>query len=126
MFFSVASPDWKPGQSMAPAGALLFRSRREAEAFAPEAQVVAVVVRHNSAASLVVAGTTSLATGDGWSSRAVANALGGLTVFGSIPAALVKTSVDGPVPVEVGSSRSRGSALADSFGWDSLTMALLA
>ena len=25
MFYSVASPDWKPGQPLTPAGALLFR-----------------------------------------------------------------------------------------------------
>src|SRR5947208_2609825 len=45
MFYSVASPDWKPGQPLTPAGALLFRTRSEAEAFAPDCPSVAVAVR---------------------------------------------------------------------------------
>lgn len=123
MFFSVASPDWKPGQPMAPTGALLFRSRSEAQDFAPEAQVVAVAVRHNAAAGVVVARECAALAGGSWSSRAVGNALGGVTVFGAIPAPLVR------VPSDFGRRLAPADEPinpAEGFGWDSLTMALLA
>ena len=118
MFYSVASPDWKPGQPLTPAGALLFRSKSEAESFAPEASVVAVAVHYNASTRLVSShahGTDA----DHWSSPAVSNNLGGIMVFSPIPAALLSESSGFPL--------TRGELVADGFhGWDSLTMALLA
>lgn len=119
MFYSVASPDWMPGQPLSPSGALLFRSRSEAEAFAPEASAVEVAVRFDERRRVVrPRGPVAWSMPDPWEAPAVANALGGVTVFGTIPAALVRPSVEvecesEPVPAGFG-------------GWDSLTMALLA
>lgn len=118
MFYSVASPDWKPGQPLAPAGALLFRSRAEAESFAPEAPVVTVSVRHDASTRSVVPQGCGSAGADRWSTRAVGNRLGGVTVFGTIPAALVHAEDGGP---------AWGAAVGgEAYAWDSLTMALMA
>ena len=125
MFYSVASPDWKPGQPLTPAGALLFRSRAEAEAFAPDAAVVGVTVRYDSAARAVVTAGPAAGGGSRWSATAVRNKLGGITVFAAIPAASVQ-----PLTVALGAAPGgfdRGDRPAGDFhGWDSLTMALLA
>lgn len=131
MFYSVASPDWKPGQPLTPSGALLFRTRSEAETFAPECRAVAVAVRFDPKRSEVrPQGPVASATVGPWSAPAVSNSLGGVSVFGPIPASLVRP---------VGSSESlvhwrpeaddeaNGVLPRASFGgWDSLTMALLA
>jgi hypothetical protein len=130
MFYSVASPDWKPGQPLTPSGALLFRTRSEAESFAPEASAVAVAVRFDARQSMVrPQGPVALATAGDWSAPAVGNMLGGLTVFGAIPANLVRPSVE----VEAlarwrpeSEDESHRTARAGFGGWDSLTMALLA
>ena len=86
MFYSVASPDWKPGQPLTPAGALLFRTRSEAESFAPEAPAVAVAVRFDERRRAVrPQGPVASATAGHWSAPAVGNSLGGVTVFGADP-----------------------------------------
>jgi hypothetical protein len=130
MFYSVASPDWKPGQPLTPSGALLFRTRSEAESFAPEASSVAVVVRFDARRGEVrPQGPVASAKAGPWSAPAVGNSLGGVTVFGPIPAALVRPSVE----VEAlarwrpeGEDHPAAPARAGFGGWDSLTMALLA
>lgn len=123
MFYSVASPDWKPGQPLSPSGALLFRSKSEAESFAPEAPAVEVAVRFDAKRRVVLPrGPMAWSLPDAWEAPAVANALGGVTVFGTIPGALVR-------PLIVADSEAEGEAnlsLAGFGGWDSLTMALLA
>jgi hypothetical protein len=130
MFYSVASPDWKPGEPLTPSGALLFRTRSEAESFAPEAPAVAVAVRFDAMRRIVrPQGRVARATAGTWSAPAVGNSLGAVTVFGTIPANLVRPSDevealarwrpeledDSPQPTRAGFT-----------GWDSLTMALLA
>lgn len=126
MFFSVASPDWKPGQPLAPVGALLFWSRSEAEAFAPDASVVAVLVRYHSATRAVIPqGRASAAVGQ-WTSRAVSNILGGITVFGSIPSDLIRALGGSDLKTEVRSTPGVDQLQGEFHGWDSLTMALLA
>lgn len=130
MFYSVASPDWKPGQPLTPAGALLFRTRSEAESFAPEASAVAVAVRFDEHRRAVrPQGPVASAKAGRWSAPAVGNTLGGVTVFGSIPATLVRPSVE----VEaLADWRPRvmdeppADSVAEFGGWDSMTMALLA
>ena len=130
MFYSVASPDWKPGQPLIPAGALLFRTRSEAELFAPEASAVAVAVRFDPARCEVrPQGPVASATAGPWSAPAVGNSLGGVTVFGSIPAALVRPSVEFETLANwrPGAEDDQARTPRPSFGgWDSLTMALLA
>lgn len=121
MFYSVASPDWKPGQPLAPAGALLFRSRAEAASFVPDASVVAVAVRYDSARRAITPRKSG--GGDPWSAGAVGNMLGGITVFDSIPPALVRPTAD---EAGAGLARRAEPAPAEAYGWDSLTMALLA
>ncbi len=128
MFYSVASPDWTPGRPLTPSGALLFRTRAEAEAFAPEGQAVVVAVRFDAGRAEVRALRPGRVA-DGWRASAVANALGGLTVFGAIPTELVRPlfeaeSTAGAALPAVGDPSD--AALAGFGGWDSLTMALLA
>jgi hypothetical protein len=126
MFYSVASPDWKPGQPLTPAGALLFRTRWEAELFAPEAPTVAVAVRFDPKQCEVrPQGPVASATAGDWSAPAVGNSLGGISVFGTIPASLVRRSAEveslanwRPTPED--------EPAATVGRWDSLTMALLA
>jgi hypothetical protein len=130
MFYSVASLGWEPGQPLTPAGALLFRTRSEAESFAPGAPAVAVAVRFDGHLRAVSPhGAVDSATAGAWSAPAVGNTLGGVTVFGPIPASLVRPAA------EVGGWlewRSRAEAepsvghVAGFGGWDSMTMALLA
>jgi len=130
MFYSVASPEWTPGQPLTPSGALLFRTRSEAESFAPEASAVAVAVRFDSGRRVVrPQGPVASATAGNWSVPAVGNALGGVTVFGAIPATLIRPSIESeamadwrPRAEEEPSTAPR----AGFGGWDSLTMALLA
>jgi len=122
MFFSVASPDWKAGQPMAPVGALLFRTRLEAESFAPDAPVVAVSVGYDATTRTVSPTGPGAASVGCWSARAVSNILDGITVFGSIPAALIGSMA---LASEVAKTEP-DVALNDFHGWDSLTMALLA
>ncbi len=122
MFFSVASPDWKPGQPLAPSGALLFRTWAEAESFAPDASVVAVSVCYNASTRAVSARGLGASSVGRWSSRAVSNSLGGITVFGPIPAALVGSAAH----VVEAAGNEADLNLNDFHGWDSLTMALLA
>ena len=120
MFYSVASPDWKPGQPLSPAGALLFRTEAEAASFAPDAAVVAVAVRHDGSARAVRPRGCGASIVGTWSAPAVDNRLGGIMVFGSIPAPLVSPLVatrSGLGPV---------AASTEVYGWDSLTMALMA
>ena len=132
MFYSVASPDWKPGQPLTPSGALLFRTRSEAELFAPEASAVAVAVRFDATRSEVrPQGAVALATAGAWSAPAVGNTLGGVTVFGAIPANLVRPSVEVETlarwrPERDRDEESARTSRAGFGGWDSLTMALLA
>ncbi len=121
MFYSVASPDWKPGQPLTPAGALLFRSRAEAESFAPEATVVGVAVRYDTTTRIVVA-DSSRSVAARWSAVAVSNKLGGITVFGSVPAALVHDLSEMHQPFAADPSE----VAIGGYGWDSLTMALMA
>ena len=93
MFYSVASPEWKPGQPLTPAGGLLFRTRSEAELFAPEAPVVIVAVRFDRKRCEVrPQGPVASATVGAWSAPAVGNSLGGVSVFGPIPTSLVRPS----------------------------------
>ena len=93
MFYSVASPGWKPGQPLNPVGALLFRSRSEAESFAPDGSTVAVAVRFDERWRVVrPRGSAALSASGPWSAPAIGNALGGLTVFGPIPPGLVRPS----------------------------------
>jgi hypothetical protein len=119
MFYSVASPGWTPGRPLSPSGALLFRSKAEAEAFAPEAEAVEVAVRFDGRRKVVLPkGPMAWSMPGAWEAPAVANSLGGVSVFGTIPAALVRPTdraESGPEP-----------ALPGFGGWDSLTMALLA
>src|SRR4051794_23406566 len=87
MFYCVASPRWTPGRPLTPAGALLFRTRPEAESFAPGAPVVAVAVRFDGPLRAVrPRGAAGPSTAGAWSAPAAGNALGGVTVFGRIPA----------------------------------------
>ena len=126
MFYSVASPDWKPGQPLNPTGSLLFRTRSEAELFAPEAPTVAVAVRFDPRRCEVVPqGPVASATAGHWSAPAVGNSLGGVSVFGEIPASLARRSAEveslanwRPTPED--------ESAASVGRWDSLTMALLA
>ncbi len=126
MFYSVASPDWTPGRPLTPSGALLFRTRSEAEAFAPGAQGVAVAVRFDAVRSEIHPPRPSAGALGRWKAAAVANALGGLTVFGEIPTDLVRplfesdSALDPAIPPEPDAGRPGFG------GWDSLTMALLA
>jgi hypothetical protein len=128
MLYSVASPDWKPGQSLTPTGALLFRTKAEAELFAPEAQAVAVAVRFDPRRCEVrPQGPVALATAGPWSAPAVSNSLGGVSVFGAIPASLVRPSVEVETLVQWRpGSDEEPTAPATVGRWDSLTMALLA
>ncbi|WP_435017131.1 hypothetical protein TA3x_004724 [Tundrisphaera sp. TA3] len=126
MFYSVASPDWKPGEPLTPAGALLFRTRAEAEAFSPDSATVAVAVRFDEKKRLIrPQGPVATATAGAWSAAAVANSLGGVTVFGVIPPSLVRPLFE----VEtLADWRPKAEEPPDSRfgGWDSLTMALMA
>ncbi len=130
MFYSVASPEWKPGQPMTPAGALLFRTRSEAESFAPEASAVAVAVRFDERRLEVrPQGPVASATAGPWAAPAVANTLGGVTVFGPIPSALVRPSMVSEALADWRPRVDEEPALAPRAGfggWDSMTMALLA
>lgn len=121
MFYSVASPDWMPGQPLTPAGALLFRTEVEAESFAPEAVVVGVSVRYDTTTRIVVADSPGSVAAR-WSAVAVSNKLGGITVFGSVPAALVHDLAELHLPLAPDPSE----VMVGGYGWDSLTMALLA
>lgn len=126
MFYSVASPDWKPGQPLTPAGALLFRTRFEAESFAPESATVAVAVRFDEAKRVVrPQGPVASASVGPWSSSAVSNTLGGVTVFGAIPPALVRPLLESETMVDW---RPKAPVEPEPKfgGWDSLTMALMA
>ena len=130
MFYSVASPDWKPGQPLTPAGALLFRTRSEAELFAPEAPAVAVAVRFDPRRCEVrPQGPVASATAGPWSAPAVGNSLVGVSVFGAIPASLVRPSVEVEAlanwrPADEADAVATDPATVGK--WDSLTMALLA
>ncbi len=131
MFYTVASPDWKPGQPLTASAALLFRTKAEAESFAPEASTIALAVRFDAIRGLVrPLGPVAQAIASGWSVPAVRNSLGGLTVFGSIPASLVRPSLESEGYVhwrpEPEDEPSRSHPRAGFTGWDSLTMALLA
>jgi hypothetical protein len=127
MFYSVASPDWKPGQPLTPAGALLFRTRSEAESFAPETPTVAVAVRFDEKKRTVrPQGPVASATAGPWSSPAVANALGGVTVFGTIPAALIRPLFEAEALADWRPKKVEDEPETIFGGWDSLTMALLA
>src|SRR3954451_24615070 len=95
MFYGVASPAWKPGQALSPADDLLFRTRSEAEAFAPGSMAVAVAVRYDQRWRVVrPQGAAARSTAGPWSAPAVGNSLGGVTVFGAIPAGLVRPSTE--------------------------------
>jgi hypothetical protein len=130
MFYSVASPGWKPGQPLTPTGALLFRTRSEAELFAPEAPAVAVAVRFDPRRGEVrPQGPIASAIAGPWSAPAVGNSLGGVIVFGPIPASLVRPSVEfeGLADWHPGAEDDPSGMPLTGFGrWDSLTMALLA
>jgi hypothetical protein len=130
MFYSIASPDWKPGQPLTPSGALLFRTRSEAELFAPESPAVAVAVRFDPRRSEVrPQGPVASATAGPWSAPAVGNSLGGISVFGAIPASLVRPSVECEAMANwrPGAEDEPSSTPRAGFGaWDSLTMALIA
>lgn len=130
MFHGVAIPGWEPGQALSPAGALLFRTRSEAEHFAPQAPAVAVAVRFDERRQVLRPEAAAAPTTAGaWSTPAVGNTLGGLTAFGPIPATLIlpAAEVEGPAVgrPDAGDGPSLGPA-AGFGGWDSLTMALLA
>jgi hypothetical protein len=131
MFYTVASPEWKPGQPMTLSATLLFRTKAEAESFAPEASTVALAIRFDESRGLVHPhGPVARATAGGWSAPALGNSRGGLTVLGSIPSSLVRATVEvegyvswrPPIEDESPHSERRGGF----SGWDSLTMALLA
>ena len=128
MFHSVASPDWKPGQPLTPAGALLFRTDAEAAAFAPDAVVVTVAVRYDAASRLVRPSGAGASVRANWSAPAVENRLGAITVFAVIPAALIRsTATATAAPIITPCPRIESPGVATEFhGWDSLTMALLA
>ena len=125
MFYSVASPDWTPGRPLAPTGALLFRSKAEALAFAPGGQGVAVAVRFDSSRSEIRPRRASSGSIAGWKAPAVENSLGGLTIFEAIPTDLVRPvfEVDAALPGDGEGLEASGRGFG---GWDSLTMALLA
>ena len=130
MFYSVASPGWMPGQPLTPSGALLFRTRSEAESFAPEAPAVAVAVRFDPARREVrPQGPVASATAGSWSAPAVGNSLGGVTVFGTIPASLIRPSFESEAMADWrprAEDEPAASPRSGFGGWDSLTMALLA
>ncbi|WP_435010945.1 hypothetical protein P12x_002235 [Tundrisphaera lichenicola] len=130
MFYSVASPDWKSGQPLNPVGALLFRSRSEAEAFAPDSPTVAVAVRFDQEWRIVrPQGSVAQSVAGSWSAPAVGNALGGVTVFGPIPAGLVRSSANVETLADWRPRVLEEAPAGHSVGfggWDSLTMALLA
>jgi hypothetical protein len=130
MFYSVASPGWEPGQPLTPAGALLFRTRSEAESFAPGAPAVAVAVRFDGHLRAVRPhGAVDSATDWVWSAPAVGNTLGGVTVFGSIPASLVRPAaeVEGTAGGRIGAEDEPQAGPVEGFGgWGSMAMALLA
>jgi hypothetical protein len=95
MFYGVASPSWKPGQALSPADDLLFRTRSEAEAFAPGSMAVAVAVRYDPQWRVVrPQGAAARSTAGLWSAPAVGNSLGGVTVLDAIPAGLVRLSIE--------------------------------
>ena len=129
MFYSVASPDWKPGQPLTPSGAVLFRTRSEAELFAPGTLAVAVAVRFDPRRCEVrPQGPVANAKAGPWAAPAVDNSLGGVSVFGAIPAALVRPSVEvealadwRPIDDEPAACPCPSKTVA---GWDSLAMAL--
>jgi hypothetical protein len=130
MFYGVASPDWRPGHPLSLSGALLFRSILEAKSFAPEASSVAVAVRFDARRNEVrpegQAASTPLGS---WSAPAVGNSLGGVIVFGPIPAALVRPTVESEAKGRCRPDNENDSSRpvrAGFGGWDSLTMALLA
>jgi hypothetical protein len=130
MFYTVASPEWQPGQPLTPPAAL-FRSKAVAESFAPEASTVALAIRFDESRGLVhPQGPVARATASGWSVPAVGNSLGGLTVFGAIPANLVRPSDSSEGYAAwrppINHERSRPERQGEFTGWDSLTMALLA
>lgn len=130
MFYSVASPDWESGQPLNPVGALLFRTRSEAEAFAPDGPAVAVAVRFDPRWRVVrPQGAAALSAAGPWAIPAIGNTLGGVTVFGPIPTELVRPS-DLAESLADWRPRSEEEAPAGPGpgfgGWDSLTVALLA
>ena len=126
MFFGIASPDWKPGQSLSPVGSLLFRTRSEAAAFAPEATVVAVSLCFDSTNRAVKPLTFYSPALRHWSAPATNNSLGGITVFGPIPSILIRSSAAEASPSQAWENSKADLANGDFHGWDSLTMALLA
>jgi hypothetical protein len=94
MLYGVAGPGWKPGQELSPSDDLLFRTRSEAEAFAPGSRAVAVAVRYDQQWRVVrPQGAAARSTAGPWSAPAVGNSLGGVTVFEAIPAGLVRPSI---------------------------------
>jgi hypothetical protein len=131
MLYGVASPAWKPGQALSPADDLLFRTRSEAEAFAPGSLAVAVAVRYDRQGRVICPQGAARSTAGPWSAPAVGNSLGGVTVFGAIPAGLVRPPIEGETMadwrprVKEESSSDLGPA-PDDGDWDPLTMALLA
>ncbi len=104
----------------------MFRTKSEAELFAPEAAAVAVAVRFDPRRSEVVPqGPVASATAGEWSAPAVANSLGGVSVFGEIPAALVRRLAE--VESLANWRPTHEDDPTQTVGrWDSLTMALLA
>jgi hypothetical protein len=130
MFYSVASPGWEPGQPLTTAGALLIRTRSEAESFVPGAPAVAVAVRFDALPRTVRPyGVAESATAGTWSAPAVGNTRGGVTVFGPIPGSLVCPAAEVGAWLEW---RSRTESEpwvghdAGFGGWVTMTMALMA
>ena len=128
MFYSVASPDWKPGQPLTPAGSLLFRSRGGGEPRLPPRRwssrpwrsattrrpgcVTPDAARLGPAVEILVGASPSATCSAGSPSSA------------SSPRPLVRIqAVD-----KMHGSRPRriDRATLGWHGWDSLTMALLA
>jgi len=130
MFYGVVSPGWTNGQPLSPSGALLFRTRSEAESFAPEASAVAVAVRFDPSRQVVrPQGPVASASARDWSVPAVGNSLGGVTVFGAIPAALIRPSFESESMADWrprAADDAPGDLRSDLVAWDTLTMALLA
>ncbi len=93
MLYTIADIEWSSGLPLTPAEtrAGLFRTREAAGRVAAGRPTLAVALRFDEVRGMVVAQPPAARTlPGGWTAPAVVNDRGGVVVFSTIPAALVK------------------------------------
>ena len=95
MLYAVADVNWSPGTPLPPSSTRggLYRSRSEAESVAAGRPTLALAVRYDAARGAVFPqGPVARSWASRWSAPAVSDAVGVVTAFGAIPAALVRVA----------------------------------